>query len=163
MKAVRWGSLAASSLGNERMCPWCFLVRFLGKNPRDPLRGASNLRWDMMTCARIFIQYSKYNICSTGNTVSRKAVNNTATLTAQQSSVAKLLHKTSTAAKLPREAAFTDRSGPDCTVPVALENMGVQLTCTFVWCARYETLPGDSEVKTRSGWINLHWNGKTEA
>lgn len=30
------------------MCPWCFFVRFLGRNPRDPLRGASNLRCDMI-------------------------------------------------------------------------------------------------------------------
>lgn len=30
------------------MCPRCFFVRFLGRNPRDPLRGASNLRCDMV-------------------------------------------------------------------------------------------------------------------
>ena len=48
MKAVRWGSLAASSLGKERMCPRCFFVRFLGRKPSEPLRGASNLRCDMV-------------------------------------------------------------------------------------------------------------------
>lgn len=48
MNAVRWHALDSSSLGKERMRPrWC-LVRFFGRNPREPWRGASNLRWDMV-------------------------------------------------------------------------------------------------------------------
>lgn len=38
---------------------WC-LVRFLGRNPKFPLRGASNLRWDMV----VVVESGK--LCSDG-------------------------------------------------------------------------------------------------
>ena len=41
-------TLEASSLGKDRILPLYFLVRFFGRNARDPWRGHSNLRCDML-------------------------------------------------------------------------------------------------------------------
>mmetsp|Transcript_403 Transcript_403/g.784 ORF Transcript_403/g.784 Transcript_403/m.784 type:complete len:229 (-) Transcript_403:53-739(-) len=47
-KAVRWGASPELSLGKDRILPECFLVRFLGRKPKLPFRGASNFLWDIV-------------------------------------------------------------------------------------------------------------------
>mmetsp|Transcript_2558 Transcript_2558/g.5564 ORF Transcript_2558/g.5564 Transcript_2558/m.5564 type:complete len:229 (-) Transcript_2558:110-796(-) len=46
--AVKWGASLASSWGKDRTLPECFLVRFLGKKPKLPFRGASNFLCDIV-------------------------------------------------------------------------------------------------------------------
>mmetsp|Transcript_6007 Transcript_6007/g.14573 ORF Transcript_6007/g.14573 Transcript_6007/m.14573 type:complete len:116 (+) Transcript_6007:1057-1404(+) len=48
MKAVRWQGFDASSFGKERTRPEWWRVRFFGRKPSEPWRGASNLRCDMV-------------------------------------------------------------------------------------------------------------------
>jgi hypothetical protein len=43
-KAVIWGFLLASSLGKDLTFPLRRAARFLGRNPTEPCRGASNFR-----------------------------------------------------------------------------------------------------------------------
>ena len=48
MKAVKWQGFDASSFGKERTRPEWWRVRFFGRKPSEPWRGASNLRCDMV-------------------------------------------------------------------------------------------------------------------
>ena len=61
MKAVKWGSLVESSLGKERTFPLCFLVLFLGRNPREPCLGHLNFLCDIFKdLANIFYLFINY-------------------------------------------------------------------------------------------------------
>ena len=48
MNAVKWQGFDASSFGKERTRPEWWRVRFFGRKPSEPWRGASNLRCDMV-------------------------------------------------------------------------------------------------------------------
>lgn len=53
MNAVRWTGFFGSSLGKLFTFPICLEARFLGRNPSEPCRGASNFRCDMSTVFRL--------------------------------------------------------------------------------------------------------------
>ena len=64
MKQVMWTGLLGSSLGNALTRPRKVFDLFLGRNPLDPWRGASNLRCDILlklwTLWRIFTKIERY-------------------------------------------------------------------------------------------------------